>query len=58
MRTFGARDEAQLVENIGAAGWALSAEQVGRLDQASHVQAAYPVWHQRGFPMLNERGQA
>ena len=55
---IGARDEAQLVENIGAAGWALSADQVARLDQASHVQPAYPVWHQRGFPMLNERGWA
>jgi len=27
VRTFSARDEAQLVENIGAAGWALSGEQ-------------------------------
>ena len=53
---IGARDEAQLVENIGAAGWTLSSEQVERLDQASHVQPAYPVWHQRGFPMLNECG--
>ena len=23
--------------------------------QASDVSPAYPVWHQRGFPMLNER---
>jgi aryl-alcohol dehydrogenase-like predicted oxidoreductase len=52
----GARDEAQLVENIGAVGWALTAEQIARLDQASDVTPAYPVWHQRGFPMLNERG--
>jgi hypothetical protein len=28
---------------------------VKALDQASEVQAAYPVWHQHGFPMLNER---
>ena len=53
---IGARDEAQLVENIGAVGWALTPEQIARLDQASDVAAAYPVWHQRGFPMLNERG--
>jgi len=53
---IGARDEAQLVENIGAVGWTLSAEQIARLDQASEVTPAYPVWHQRGFPMLNERG--
>jgi aryl-alcohol dehydrogenase-like predicted oxidoreductase len=53
---IGARDEAQLVENIGAVGWVLTPEQIARLDQASDVAAAYPVWHQRGFPMLNERG--
>ena len=53
---IGARDEAQLVENIGAVGWVLTPEQIARLDQASDVAAAYPVWHQRGFPILNERG--
>jgi len=53
---IGARDEAQLVENIGAVGWTLTPEQIARLDQASEVTPAYPVWHQRGFPMLNERG--
>jgi aryl-alcohol dehydrogenase-like predicted oxidoreductase len=53
---IGARDEAQLVENIGAVGWQLTADQLARLDAASEVAPAYPVWHQRGFPMLNERG--
>jgi len=53
---IGARDEKQLLENIGAAGWNLSAEQVRALDAASDVPPAYPVWHQRGFPQLNERG--
>ena len=53
---IGARNEAQLVENIGAVGWKLTPEQVAALDAASEVPAAYPVWHQRGFPMLNERG--
>jgi aryl-alcohol dehydrogenase-like predicted oxidoreductase len=53
---IGARDEAQLRQNIGAVGWTLSAEQTRRLDEASETPAAYPVWHQRGFPMLNERG--
>ncbi len=52
----GARNEEQLIENIGAVGWSLSAEQVAELDAASDVPPAYPVWHQRGFPMLNERG--
>ncbi|MDA9451261.1 MULTISPECIES: aldo/keto reductase [unclassified Bradyrhizobium] len=51
----GARDEKQLVENIGAVGWALSAEQLAQLDAASEVAPPYPVWHQRDFPMLNER---
>jgi aryl-alcohol dehydrogenase-like predicted oxidoreductase len=52
----GARDEKQLVDNIGAVGWNLTEEQVARLDAASDVPPAYPAWHQRGFAMLNERG--
>ncbi len=51
----GARNEEQLVQNIGAAGWQLTTDQVATLDRASDVTPAYPVWHQRGFPMLNER---
>ena len=43
----GARDEAQLRENLGAVGWSLSAEQIRRLDQASAVPPPYPYWHQR-----------
>jgi aryl-alcohol dehydrogenase-like predicted oxidoreductase len=50
----GARDETQLKENFGAVGWKLTPEQVVRLDKASDVTPAYPVWHQRGFPALNE----
>ena len=53
---IGARNEEQLVENFGAVGWNLTPEQVARLDAASDVPPAYPVWHQRGFPILNERG--
>jgi aryl-alcohol dehydrogenase-like predicted oxidoreductase len=53
---IGARDETQLLENIGAVGWALTAEQVAALDAASDVPPAYPVWHQRGFPILHEGG--
>jgi aryl-alcohol dehydrogenase-like predicted oxidoreductase len=55
---IGARNEEQLVQNIGAIGWQLTAEQVASLDAASDVAPAYPVWHQRSFPMLNEKGQA
>ena len=52
---IGARNEQQLVQNIGAVGWKLTADQMTKLDAASDVLPAYPVWHQRGFPMLNER---
>ncbi|MEQ8176950.1 MAG: aldo/keto reductase [Amphiplicatus sp.] len=48
----GARNEEQLKENLGAVGWSLSAEQMTRLNEASRVEPPYPVWHQRGFPML------
>jgi aryl-alcohol dehydrogenase-like predicted oxidoreductase len=49
-----ARSVEQLVENIDEVGWNPSAEQVARLDAATNVPSAYPVWHQRAFPMLNE----
>lgn len=52
---IGARNEEQLVQNIGAIGWSLAPEQEASLDEASVVSPAYPVWHQRGFAMLNER---
>ncbi|HWW71337.1 MAG TPA: aldo/keto reductase [Duganella sp.] len=52
---IGARDERQLIDNIGATGWRLSAEHNALLEAASDVPPAYPVWHQRDFPMLNER---
>jgi aryl-alcohol dehydrogenase-like predicted oxidoreductase len=46
---FGARNEKQLKDNLGAVGWNLSAEQVARLDRASERETIYPYWHQRGF---------
>ena len=50
----GARNEEQLRQNLGAVGWKLTAEQVKKLDAASAVQPAYPVWHQRStFPERN-----
>jgi aryl-alcohol dehydrogenase-like predicted oxidoreductase len=45
---IGARNEAQLRQNLGAVGWKLSAEQLKRLDAASAVPLPYPYWHQRG----------
>lgn len=45
----GARDEAQLQQNLGAIGWNLTAEQVAKLDAASATTKAYPYWHQGGW---------
>jgi aryl-alcohol dehydrogenase-like predicted oxidoreductase len=41
---IGARDERQLRENLGAAGWSLSQEQIAKLDQASAVTPPYPYY--------------
>ena len=46
---LGARDEAQLRDNLGAVGWSLTPDQVARLDKASEPPLPYPYWHQRGF---------
>jgi aryl-alcohol dehydrogenase-like predicted oxidoreductase len=43
---IGARNEAQLRDNLGAAEFSLSAEQIARLDAASAVPPIYPYWHQ------------
>jgi aryl-alcohol dehydrogenase-like predicted oxidoreductase len=50
---MGARNEAQLRENLGAVGWSLSAEQMSRLDTVSAVKPIYPYWHQRNFAVIN-----
>ncbi len=41
---IGARNEAQLRENLGAIGWALSPEQLRALDEASAVTPPYPYY--------------
>ncbi len=46
---IGARNEEQLRQNLAAAEWSLSAEQVAALDKASAVEPIYPYWHQRSF---------
>ncbi len=46
---MGARNEEQLRQNLAAAGWNLTAEQVAKLDAASNTTPAYPYWHQRQF---------
>lgn len=50
---MGARNEEQLKQNLAASDWALSAEQVKRLDDASAVQRPYPYWHQAQFEERN-----
>ena len=53
---IGARNEAQLRQNLGAVGWSLSPEQVAKLDAASAVTAPYPYFpyqRQEGFARLN-----
>ncbi|WP_242110685.1 aldo/keto reductase [Luteimonas aquatica] len=41
---IGARNEAQLRDNLGAVGWQLSADQIARLDAASAVTPPYPYY--------------
>jgi aryl-alcohol dehydrogenase-like predicted oxidoreductase len=43
----GARREEQLVDNLKAASWTMSAEEVRRLDEVSATPPIYPYWHQR-----------
>ena len=50
---IGARNEAQLRQNLGAADWNLTPKQVAKLDAASEVTAAYPYWHQWQFAERN-----
>jgi aryl-alcohol dehydrogenase-like predicted oxidoreductase len=46
---IGARDPDQLSDNLAAATWELSADEVDRLDQVSDRPLPYPYWHQRKF---------
>ena len=53
---IGARTEEQLRQNLGAADWALTPDQVARLDKASERTAPYPYFpyrRQEGFARLN-----
>ena len=50
---IGARNEQQLRDNLAAASFVLTADQVARLDEASQPAVPYPYWHQRQFEILN-----
>ena len=41
---IGARNEAQLIDNLGAVGWQLAPEHMARLDAASAVMPPYPYY--------------
>jgi aryl-alcohol dehydrogenase-like predicted oxidoreductase len=50
---IGARNEEQLRQNLDAATWNLTVDQVARLDAASKVARVYPYWHQAQFAERN-----
>ncbi|MEM7220690.1 MAG: aldo/keto reductase [Pseudomonadota bacterium] len=50
---IGARNEAQLVDNLGAAAIELSAQEMDRLDEVSQLRSEYPDWTSG----LKQRGQ-
>jgi aryl-alcohol dehydrogenase-like predicted oxidoreductase len=45
----GARDEQQLRDNLAAATWRLTADEVSQLDAVSALPEPYPQWHQHKF---------
>ena len=49
---IGAKNERQLRDNLAAATWELSPEEMKRLNEVSAIPFSYPYWHQRQF---NER---
>ncbi len=53
---IGARNEAQLRDNLGAVGWTLTSAQIAALDAASAAPVPYPYYPyriQEGFKRLN-----
>jgi aryl-alcohol dehydrogenase-like predicted oxidoreductase len=50
---IGARNEAQLKDNLGAVGWNLTPSQMKKLNDASNKPMTYPYWHQQGFSERN-----
>lgn len=52
---LGARTEAQLRDNLAAATWQLTAEEMTRLDEVSALPEPYPYWHQHTPRLGGER---
>jgi aryl-alcohol dehydrogenase-like predicted oxidoreductase len=52
---IGARNETQLLQNLGAVGWSLTPAQIAKLDAASAKTPIYPYWHQMDFESRNPK---
>jgi len=50
---IGARNQEQLIQNLGAVGWSLTKDQIDALDRVSYRTPPYPYWHQQGFSERN-----
>lgn len=50
---IGARNEEQLKQNLAAADFKLTTDQVAKLDKASERLPIYPYWHQRNYSERN-----
>src|SRR5258708_1954119 len=46
---IGARNREQLADDLAAASWSLSQEEMSRLDEISQRPLAYPYWNQQRF---------
>lgn len=46
---LGARTDMQLLDNLGAANWSLSQDEIDALDQASQIALRYPVSAQQNY---------
>ncbi len=46
---IGARNEKQLRDNLNAATWKMTPEEMQKLDEVSAVAPIYPYWHQRQY---------
>jgi len=46
---IGARNEQQLRDNLGAATWEITPEELRKLNDVSAVPPIYPYWHQRQY---------
>ncbi len=52
----GARTKEQLLDNLGAASWELTTEEITRLDAVSEPKLPYPQWHNRIHTEDRRRG--